>query len=44
MGVFAWAYSKKDRMVGNSAIVILLAAGVVLYACGWFFQKTKQWA
>jgi len=67
LAVLAWAYHGRDRMVGQSAVLILaavslkaafydllntgnlarvlslLAAGILLYACGWIFRQMQAW-
>lgn len=67
LAVLGFSMQKKDRTLGNSAILILIAvclkgtfydlwntsslvrvlsllfAGLVLYACGWIFQRMQTW-
>jgi len=65
--ILLWAHSRKDRSIGQSAVLILsavslkaalydmtqtgslirilslLAAGLLLYACGWIYNRMKKW-
>ena len=66
--ILFWAGARKDRSIGQSAVMILmavcikaafyditatsgmfqilslLAAGIMLYSCGWIYNRMKQWA
>ncbi len=65
--VLGWAWAKKDKAIGQSALLILvavtlkatfydllqtgqlarvlslLASGMLLYGCGWIFQRMRAW-
>ena len=67
LAILAWSYAQRDRVVGQSAVLILaavalkaafydvlltgslarvfslLAAGLILYACGWVFRQMQGW-
>ena len=68
LAILSWGYARRDRLVGQSAVLILaavalkaafydmlrttslvrvlslLAAGLILYACGWVFRRMSAWA